>query len=176
MKKSIFILAAILVASFSTQVMSQVTENTAAGANILTALTITENEAMHFGTLGVLAGTGGTVVVSTAGVRSATAGVTLSSMAPLFSLAQYTVTGEPAYTYAITLPTDITITHTNGTNTMLIDELLAKSASGTEAWAATGTLDGSGSETFTIGATLNVSAGQLAGVYAGTFDVTVAYN
>jgi hypothetical protein len=178
MKKTLMIIAAvIMMAGFTTTVMAQVTENTAAGAKILTALTITENIPMHFGTMGVLAGTAGTCVVTTGGLRSATSGVTLSLLAPLFSLATYTVTGEPLYTYAITIPDDITVTHTDLSTTMTIDNLLAKSTSGTESHTATGTLIAvAGTESFTIGGTLNVEAAQLAGVYSGTFNVTVAYN
>jgi hypothetical protein len=177
MKKSIMLLAAIVfMAGFTTKTMAQVTENTAAGANILTALSIAENLPMHFGTMGVLAGTGGTCVVTTAGVRSATSGVTLSLLAPLFSLATYTVTGEPLYTYSITIPSTITVTHTDLSTTMTIGTLLAKSTSGAESHTATGTLAAGGTESFTVGGTLTVIAAQLAGVYAGTFDVTVAYN
>ncbi len=33
-----------------------------------------------------------------------------------------------------------------------------------------------GSDTFNVGATLNVGATQAAGTYSGTFDVTVNYN
>lgn len=178
MKKLIMICAAIvMVAGLSTTVVAQVTENTAAGAKILTALSIVEDLPMHFGTMGVLAGTGGTCVVTTGGVRSATAGVTLSAMAPLFSLATYTVTGEPLYTYAITLPTTITVTKAVTLETMTIGTLLAKSTSGTESHTATGTLiTGAGTESFTVGGTLTVAAAQVPGAYAGTFDVTVAYN
>jgi len=173
----ISIAAIVMVVAFTTKVMAQVTENTAAGAKILTALSIAENIPMHFGTMGVSAGTGGTCIVSTAGVRSQTAGVTLSALAPLFSLATYTVTGEPLYTYAITLPSTITVTKTAGVETMTIGTLLAKSTSGTESHTATGTLIAvAGTESFTVGGTLTVAAAQVAGVYAGTFDVTVAYN
>ena len=157
--------------------MAQVTENIVAGAKILTTLTISETLPMHFGTMGVLAGTGGTCVVTTAGVRSATAGVTLSALSPLKSLATCLVTGEPLYTYAITLPDDITVTHTDLSTTMTIDALLAKSTSGIESHTAVGTLIAvAGTESFTIGGTLNVAMAQLAGVYSGNFDVTVAYN
>jgi hypothetical protein len=178
MKKLIILFSAIvLMAGVTTTSMAQVTENTAAGAKILTALSIVENIPMHFGTMGVLAGTGGTCVVTTGGVRSATSGVTLSLLAPLFTVATYTVTGEPLYTYAITLPATITVTHTNTVNTMTVGTLLAKSTSGVESHTATGTLIAvAGTESFTVGGTLTVVAAQLAGVYAGTFNVTVAYN
>jgi hypothetical protein len=39
-----------------------------------------------------------------------------------------------------------------------------------------GTLNGSATDTFTVGATLNVNANQVAGLYQGNFNVTVAYN
>lgn len=175
-KTSIIIVAIVMMAGLTSKVMAQVTENTAAGANILTALSIAEDLPMHFGTMGVLAGTGGTCVVTTAGVRSATSGVTLSAMAPLMSLATYTVTGEPTYTYAITLPASITVTKAVTLETMTIGTLLAKSVSGAESNTATGTLEAGGTEQFSIGGTLNVAAAQVAGAYAGTFNVTVAYN
>ena len=41
---------------------------------------------------------------------------------------------------------------------------------------ATPSLSGGGSDTFNVGATLNVGATQAAGTYSGTFDVTVNYN
>jgi len=178
MKKVLTVLFALIVIfGLIPNASSQVTETTTAGARILTPLTIVEDLAMHFGTMGVQAGTGGTCVVSTDGVRSATDGVTLSALAPLFSLATYTVTGEPLFTYAITLPSSITVTHTNTSNSMTINSLLAKSTSGSESHSATGTLlVGTGTESFTVGGTLNVDAGQLSGTYSGTFDTTVAYN
>ncbi len=177
MKKSIIILVSIfMIAGFSTKLMAQVTENTDAGAKILTVLTITETSDLHFGTMGVLAAQGGTCVLSTQGVRTATAGVNLSLLAPLKRNAAYTVTGEPTYTYAITLPATITITHTNNINTMTIDNLLARTASAAVD-GLVGTLDvTNGDDTFTVGGTLNVAAGQVSGVYSGNFDVTVAYN
>lgn len=90
------------------------------------------------------------------------------------SLATYTVSGEPARTYSITLP--MTTTVTSDGNSMTIGTLLAKSASGTISHYATGTLGIGGTEQFTIGATLTVAAGQAEGLYQGAFDITVAYN
>lgn len=44
--------------------------------------------------------------------------------------------------------------------------------------SATGTIDGTGSQTLNVGATITVAASQPAGVYvsATPFDVTVNYN
>jgi len=177
MKKLLFVFATIvLVAVFSTKSIAQVTETTDAGAKILTVLTISENMDFHFGTMGVLTGTGGTCVLATDGTRTQTGGVNLSSLTPLHRNAEYLVTGEPNYQYVITLPASITITHANNINTMTINSLLAKCASATSN-GLIGTLHASsGEDTFKVGGTLNVSAGQYPGVYTGTFDVTVAYN
>lgn len=177
MKKTIFIFAAIvMVAGFSTKLLAQATENTTAGAVIITPISIAETSPLHFGVMAVLAGTPGTCVLTTQGVRSATGGVNLSAQAPLATNAAYDVSGQASTTYAITLPATITVTETVGSvATMTIGTLLARTASA-GADGLTGTLDGLGADSFTVGGTLTVAAAQLAGTYAGTFDVTVAYN
>lgn len=178
MKRSILLFAAIaMMVGFSGKVMGQATENTAAGAKLITPISISETSALHFGTMSVKTGTGGTCVLSTQGVRTQTGGVDLSSQTPAATNAAYSVSGQAATTYAITLPETITVTETVGeTETMSIGSLLARTASA-GADGLTGTLsDPAGTDTFTVGGTLTVPLAQLAGVYAGTFDVTVAYN
>lgn len=150
------------------------TKITSAGAKIIPSIALVENLPMHFGTMTVKAGQGGTCTVSTSGVRSKTGGVTLQSLAPFMSLATYTVSGEPGKTYAITLPLTISVIIPG--NSMTIGTLLAKSTSGTQSHTATGTLGVGGTEQFTIGGTLTVAAGQTVGLYEGTFQVTVVYN
>ncbi len=150
------------------------TENTTVGAKIIPSIAVTEVKPMHFGTMTVKAAQGGTCVVSPAGVRSRTGGVTLSNLAPAMSLATYSVTGEPGKSYTITLPLTITVFYT--TFSMTVSNLLAKPASGPASFNATGTIGTSGSEQFTIGATLNVAAGQEEGLYTGNFPITVTYN
>jgi hypothetical protein len=177
MKKSVILIAAIvMVAIFANNANAQLTVNNTAGVKILTALSIAQTQGLHFGSIAVKPAQGGTCVVTTGGVRSQTGGVSLSLLGPTFTVATYKVTGEPLYTYAITLPGSITVDDGNSNN-MTIDGLLAKSTSGSESNTATGTLvTGTGTEDFAVGGTLNVSAAQAAGVYAGAFDVTVAYN
>jgi hypothetical protein len=82
----------------------------------------------------------------------------------------FTVTGTAAYTYAITLPTTVTLTRASGSETM-------DATAFTSNPSGTGTLSGGGTQNFNVGATLTVAAGQAAGVYtSGNFDVTVNYN
>ncbi len=76
------------------------------------------------------------------------------------------MTGAVGQTYSITLPSSATLT--SGGNTMTVDTY-------TDDAGATPTLPG-GSDTFNVGATLNVGADQAKGSYSGTFLVTVNYD
>jgi hypothetical protein len=174
MKKLVILIAAIiLITGYSSKVMAQATENTAAAAKIVTPISITETASLHFGTMAISAGTPGTCVLSTQGVRTQTGGVNLSVQAPAASNAAYSVSGAVSTTYGITLPSTITVSQ--GASNMTISSLLARTASAA-ANGLTGTLSLTGTDNFTVGGTLNVAAGQATGVYTGTFDVTVAYN
>ena len=178
MKKIILIFAAIImIAGFSSKVMAQATENTAAAATIIAPITITETAALNFGTLAVLAATPGTCVLSTTGTRTPNGGVNLSAQAPTSSNAAYNVGGANNTTYAISFGAPSITVDDGGAplHTMVVDNFLARTASA-GANGLTGTLNGSGADAFTVGATLNVNNGQTPGTYTGTFDVTVAYN
>jgi hypothetical protein len=173
MKKALVIIAAVIISGYSTNLMAQASENTAAAASIVTPISIIETASLHFGTMAILAGTPGTCVLSTQGVRTQTGGVNLSVQAPTASNAAYNVSGAVSTTYGITLPSTITVT--SGPENMTISSLLARPLSA-GANALTGTLSGTGTDSFTVGGTIAVSAGQATGTYTGTFDVTVAYN
>ncbi len=140
-----------------------------ATATIVTPITISKTTDMNFGNVAVQASNPGTVVMTPAGVRSATAGVTLPATSGTVSNASFAIAGQSGYTYAITLPSSTTIT--DGTNNMTVDAFTSNPS-------GTGTLTG-GSQTLNIGATLHVLGGQVPGVYANTgspFTVTVNYN
>ena len=160
----------VLLAGLSSGVFAQASATATATATIVTPISITEVVNMNFGNVAVQTATGGTVVLTPAGVRSATAGVTLPSTTGTVTAASFTVSGQGNYTYAITLPsTDLTIT--SGSNTMAVNTF-------TSSPSPTGTLSAGGTQTLTVGATLNVAAAQPAGVYvsATPFTVTVNYN
>ena len=78
------------------------------------------------------------------------------------------MTGAPSNTYAITLPTSITLAAAAGAP-MVVDTFVS-------APTVTGTLDITGAQTLLVGATLHVGVSQAANPYSGTFNVTVAYN
>jgi len=135
-------------------------------ADFLTAISLSQNTDLRFGDV-IKSATAGTVMLTPTGVRTQTGGVTLGFMTPS-GPATFTVTGDPNVTYAITLPSSITINGPGGA-TLTVSSV-------TSAPNATGLLDGSGQQTLAVAGTLNVAGNQQDGAYTGTFNVTVAYN
>jgi hypothetical protein len=154
---------------FSSGAIAQATATATATATIVTPISITKTVDMNFGNVAVQTAAGGTVVLTPLGVRSVTGGVTLPAVFGTVTAASFTVNGQGTYTYAITLPATAT-TLTSGANTMTADTW-------TSSPSATGALT-AGTQTLSVGATLNVAAAQAAGLYvSGTpFNVTVNYN
>jgi hypothetical protein len=184
MKKKLLSLAAILSIGFFTsnleaQTLSKVAA-TAAGAKLIQPMTLTEISPLHFGTINVLTGVGGTVLLpSNSLTRIFSAGVADGVVAPLPTNAAYDVTGTKNVAYALVLPDKITVTETvDGAQTMEITLLKAKftnaGTSGSD--AITSTLDGVGADSFKVGGTLTVAPSQTPGIYAGNFEVSVDYN
>jgi hypothetical protein len=138
-----------------------------ASAEVITPISISNTADLRFGKFSAL--TGGTVIISAAGVRSATGAVVLSST-NAGGAASFDVTGDPNATYAITLPNSATLTHSvDNTKTMTIDTFTSNPS-------GTGTLSAGGSQALSVGATLTVGNAQTTGSYSGTFDVSVEYN
>ncbi|MDO8771956.1 MAG: DUF4402 domain-containing protein [Burkholderiaceae bacterium] len=123
-------------------------------------------QSLAFGSL--VAGSGGNVTVSPASVRSTSGGVVLVPSGA-GAAAQFSVTGDPSATYAITLPANGVVLLTSGSNTMAVNNFTSNPAS-------IGQLSGGGSQTLTVGATLGVGSNQASGSYSGSFNVTVIYN
>jgi hypothetical protein len=162
--KKILVLSFVIFA-FSAAMFAQATTQATATATIVIPMTITKTVDLNFGS--IVPNTGGTVVITPAGARSATGTVVL--FGGVVSAASFNVTGSGTSTYAITLPTtDHTIT--SGGNTMTVNNFQSNPS-------GTGALVG-GAQTLTVGATLNVGSGQAVGTYtnAAGFDVTVNYN
>jgi len=166
MKKAAILLTAIaLLSSPAALYAAQATSS--ATAEVMTPISISNTAALRFGKFSAL--TGGTVVISAAGTRSATGAVVLSST-NAGGAASFDVSGDNNATYAITLPDNATLTHgTDGSQTMSIGTFTSNPS-------GTGTLSAGGSQTLTVGATLTVGNAQTTGSYSGTFDVSVEYN
>ncbi len=129
------------------------------------AITLTPIDLLSFGT--VLAfGRDGSVTVSPGGQTTADqAHVSLPGAPGIFL-----VTGVPSAPFSVSLPTDNSVTVTAGANSMTLRSFTREGGS-TQLL-----LDSLGERTFTVGATLNVTARQPAGFYTGQYDVTVDYN
>lgn len=167
---------AILMIGFYSNSFAQASANASATATIITPIAITKNTDMNFGNIAATS-IAGTVSLVVGNTRTTTGGVTLPTggNAGTVTVASYSVTGEGAYTYAITIPAgNVTLFHTNGTDFMLANGFFSFPAT-------TGALT-AGAQTLKVGATLNVGASQLSGVYATSngagvpFAVTVNYN
>ena len=161
----VFALAAISAPAFAAPGDSD-TENGAATAEVVAPITLTHvtGAVLDFGTF-TTGDTGGTVVVTRGGNGSATGDVTLVQ-GSLEAADQFTVEGDPGRRFSITTgagsvsngaPTPVTMAFTTN-------------ARGNH------TLDASGDASFSVGGTLTVAGGEPAGVYTGSYAVTVAYN
>ena len=159
--------AGLAIATFGISSAASAATGTAnAEAEILTALSVTVDataDTLDFGSIGE-SGSGGTVTVSPAASQTCSAGLACDGVvaAPEFDVQG--VAGSvvdvsfPNATETLSGPgTDMTI----GTFTTSTGQL---------------TLDGTGAGSFTIGGTLAVGAGQVAGTYSGVVTVEVLYN
>jgi hypothetical protein len=136
--------------------------NATATATVIVPMTITAGTALNFGTFAANS-TGGTVVITTGGARSATGSVALSSTTPGVA-GSFNVTGNASSTFAITGPGPFNVS--SGANTMAVT---------LTGLAATGTLAG-GTATILVPGTLAVGANQAPGSYTGTYAMAVEYN
>lgn len=143
-----------------------------ASASIKPKIQITKTADLSFGDLVVDTG-GGTATVSPAGTISTT-GVNVQSLGGTISAASFNVTGAPSRAFLITLPVSGTITCTGGgtcavgTDTITVNTFVSNPAS-------PATLDGAGTATLDVGATLQLTGSEPDGNYSGTFNVTVQY-
>jgi hypothetical protein len=165
----------------SAQTMSSVTAS--AGATIIVPLTLTEQNALHFGSTSKPLGVGGAVILSTENASlDYVGGISGSSMGAPASNAVFSLSGASNYGYTITLPTTITIVGPEASS-MIIDDLKIRFSNTAEEMAIsqnnnsiTKVLSTNGTDTFRLGGRLNVSADQIAGHYTGAYNVTVNYN
>jgi uncharacterized protein DUF4402 len=171
--KTIIKFAALLVICFDSVFCAHAqTVTGTASALLITPIAIVKNVDMNFGNLAVSSTTSGTLVLTPASTRSTggSGGVTLPATTGTVTAADFTVSGQGSYTYAITLPTSATLSDGVG-HTMTINTFTSSPSS-------TGSLSGGGTQDLTVGATLNVSSSQTPGVYsnATAVPVTVNYN
>jgi hypothetical protein len=172
MKKSILSIVAlatlvVLPISVSAQGTSKTStvSSITTGAKIITPIYLSNSGKLDFGTI-IKSGTSDSIRVTPANVRSAIVmgdGSLLTSEPS--STPTLTVTGEAGYNYHITLPTTSDLT--SGTATLTASKFTTD---------AVLKIDTDGSNDFHVGATLFVPSDVTTGTYAGSFEVTVAYD
>jgi hypothetical protein len=166
-KNAAFATLALVAGLSCTDAALAATASGSASAEIVSAIAISSTATLNFGQIAP-SGTAGTVSISTAGVRSSAGGVTLGNQVTV-AAATFAVTGAPNNVYTIVLPADGVVTlASGGSPAMAVDDFVSDPTS-------PGTLNGGGSETVRVGATLSVGVNQPNGNYSGTFNVTVAY-
>jgi hypothetical protein len=169
MRKLTMLFATIIIEScIATTILAQNSASVKGTAIYVVPITIAKTTDLNFGVIQV-GSTSGTVLLTTAGVRSKTGGVTLLSPSGTVQVASFTVSGTPSSTYTISLPSSYIIS--SGAKNLTVNTF-------TSSPSGSGILSTSGSQNINVGATLNVGASQTPGTYtnASGFSVTVNYN
>jgi len=151
------LLASIATPSFAADVEAD------AGAKIVAPLQIANSTALYFGTIAPSLTSADQVVVTPAGTKSC--GAELTCLTDDHTAALFSVSGEADATYTIELPNTINISNGAGA-TMVVNDFTGSKSSGTPV---------SGSDNFTVGGTLGVTANQPTGENTGTLTVAVEY-
>ena len=145
-------------------------DDAAASATIIAPIELAKETDLAFGNIVANKDTPGTVVLA-ASLEAArtTPGsiVMLPAVAGTVTAAYFTVTGSGTSAYSITLPVSATLTGAG--DDMTVDTFKTNKEDDKSSLVA-------GEDDFYVGATLNVGIAQAAGVYSGTFPVSVAYD
>lgn len=158
------VVGAIAAASFAGSAQAATTATGNATAEVLSSLTVTSTADLLFGQ--IAANTGGTVTVNAdATVGSSGTLIATGSRSP----AAFNVAGSPNAMVLVSLPTTpVNLTRSGGTETMSLGGFNTNPGGAFQ-------LDGTGNGLFHVGGTLNVGNAQVAGAYAGSFQVSVEY-
>ena len=147
-----------------------------ATAEILDALTLTADNELDFGTM-VVSGAGTVTLDESDASRSCSANIVCAGTG---AAAGFTVEGTGGNVVDVSLPTaSVNLVHvdnagsTAAAHNIVLDGFTSTADTGTGAEV---TLDaGTGEATFDVGGTITLDGSEIAGVYEGTFDVSVAY-
>ena len=158
--------AAALSAGLYTTAASAASINSVADARVIAALILGQTNGINFGD--VVAGTAAsTIQLDTTGTPTVTLGDAQLAGGAVLAGA-YTLNGQIDKSYSITLPNLPDNITSGGGDTMTVTGFVHNAG-------AAPALDGAGVGGFNVGATLNMSAGQPAGVYTGAWPLTVNY-
>ena len=144
-----------------------------ASATALTPITIAPATALSFGSFATsAAATAGTIMLTTAGGRTASGGTVLSAGGPGV-VGTFTIGGTGSASFAVTYPTGATAF--TGTTTGITALFGTAAGAGATYGLGTAALTG-GAYTLLVGGILTVPAAVVAGSYTATYPVIVEYN
>lgn len=125
----------------------------------------TEQRTIDFATIATSGESSGSIILATDGTTTSSGAAV--SMSGQSRSGQYVVTGTKNTNVIITLPSG-SVQVSSGGSTANVHSFVSNPPAGTPQ-----SLGGNGRLTFTVGATIDLSAGQSAGDYAGTYDIFV---
>ena len=167
MKKVLFCIGICLTGFFQNSLaQTSATASFTASATIIQPIGITTTTQMNFANID--AQHGGSVILTPQNTRSTTGDVKIAA-GDGSSAATFEVTGQPGLAYSINVPTQ-SYTLSNGIEEMILENFTSS--------LVDGGLLAEGKQSFNLGATLNINAGQKPGYYTSPapMDVTVNYN
>jgi hypothetical protein len=132
-------------------------------------ITVTATQAIHFGTLCLTGGAGGTATVGYDGSRSSTGDVLLLSMAPTAQPAVFEVKLCQGRNVIITFSATTTLTGSNG-GTLILD--IGPTEYGINGAGFTTNNDCNFITPMRVGGTLNIPGTVIPGTYTGNFNIT----
>lgn len=135
-----------------------------ASATVVAPVTLVKTADLLFGSVAPSSFTSGTVTVYPTGGRISS-NVVLS-LTNSGNPASFYLTGNPGAGFSIDLPSSIILTGPG--NSMQLTTFTSSPSS-------IGSFNASGNATINVGGTLTVGANQAAGVYSGSFSITVDY-
>jgi spore coat protein U-like protein len=175
MKRSLHLIA-LAALTFAGPAMAQSSATATASANatatVLTPISLSKATDLAFGAM-VRPGSGANTIAidATTGNRTLTGSGNASLAASAPTRATFSVGGEGAQAFSITVPSPVNITRSGGTETVPVT-LNASAAAG----LLSGSAGNTGSATFGVGGSLPLDTTVVGGSYTGTFNVTVGYN
>ena len=180
----LFTILTLVVHIINISAQSKPTLTVNASATIVEALTLSETTSMNFGTNSQTNHNGGTVILATnSNTRTYTGGLASGGTSNQEATnAKFEVSGASLASYNLALPESVTLTHTSidtGINTMEITAIKASfngKASDASSSSSSSSVASNGTDSFTLGATLNVQENQTFGAYSGTYKISVNYN
>ena len=131
-------------------------------ATVSAAFTITKNDDLKFGSIG-LGASSGSVIIAPNGTVTATDVYPVLSSSENRHAASFTVSGSSGQTFTVLFPSSVVLYA--GEATMTLSDFTSSLTNDT------GTCDSTGACTFTVGATLTIAAGQPGGDYSGSFSM-----